>query len=577
MQKTIGPYNYSIENEILTISAKQFSMHFRGYTAAEASWVTDAPLSLPYVAITAHGWNAKNLFCLWEDLPLVYISALAENDRDLLTLKGDHWTVRNIRLRPFTDDSDTLTTENQWHMLAHTLYDPLASQNHGELLPLSGDMFFLENPADQSAVVIISEAPDYCTTTLCIDRGTVRVENGGNGLAVGFCKRGECEAFARSYYRHARKPQPLVTMSNTWGDFHSRDHVCDSFIRREIDAAAEIGVDIVQIDDGWQTGYRMERTYNAAGKRTYHDPFWELAEERFPDGMKVIGDYAAARGIRIGLWFAPDTDNGYERLQRDKAVLRRAYHEWGARFFKLDYYWITERSHLNGFMELLREIHAFGDDVSVQLDTTRDARLNYLCGRQYGTIFVENRYSRTATAFPHRVLRNLWMISKYVPAAKFQFEILNPDLNADSYEDTDPFRPQLYEMDYLFATVMLANPLFWMEMQFLSEERRAELARILPVWKEHRGTLSAADVMPIGEKPSGASFPGFLVCADGAARYLVLFRENTDRPETVIPAPVRAAEATVLASNADVSIAVEDGFIRARFTKEHAYAFVQIG
>ena len=128
------------------------------------------------------------------------------------------------------------------------------------------------------------------------------------------------------------------------------------------------------------------------------------------------------------------------------------------------------------------------------LDGTNGKRLGYLYGAEYGSIFAENRYTASGNAFPHRVLRNLWMLSRVLPASRLQFELVNPDLNRECYAPDDPFAPVHYDMDYLFAAVMLSNPLFWMEMQFLSRPRRDELARLMPVWRQHRDTLGRADV-----------------------------------------------------------------------------------
>ena len=113
-------------------------------------------------------------------------------------------------------------------------------------------------------------------------------------------------------------------------------------------------------------------------------------------------------------------------------------------------------------------------------------------------------------------------------------------------------------------------------MQYLSEERRAELRRIMPVWKEHRDVLSRADVMPVGEKPSGRSFPGFFISEDGEQKYLLLFREVTEREDVLIPAPVKAAKAEILASNTDVTVEITDGLIRAHFGADRSYAFIRI-
>jgi hypothetical protein len=45
-------------------------------------------------------------------------------------------------------------------------------------------------------------------------------------------------------------------------------------------------------------------------------------------------------------------------------------------------------------------------------------------------------------------------VSKEIPSNRFRFEMVNPDMFRTTYSDSDPFAPDLYEMDYLFAAVM---------------------------------------------------------------------------------------------------------------------------
>lgn len=556
---------YTLENGVLTLGNKYFSKTFAGVDTVSVAELDGEGLSVPYTELTATGEGRTRRYCVWPELSAVYMPDYDE--KELLTLTGEHWVARSVNLNAFTDENDTLTDETELHMFARKLFKPL-----------TGEIFFLEDPESGNAYVIISENPDYQTATLNIRGGVVTVENGSCALVLGFCKIGECEALCRAYYRHARKPQQLVTMSNTWGDRNGFERVCRDFILKEIDAARDIGVDIVQIDDGWQVGSTADpKRRDEKGRREFSGDFWDLDTERFPNAMREITDYAAKDGIKIGLWFAPDSHGTFELLDRDISVLRRAYDEWGFRFFKLDMYWVLNTAERDQFLKLLQAIYSFGDDVAVQLDVTRNARMNYLSGRQYGTVFVENRYTGSGNSFPHRILRNLWMIGHYLPTSKFQFEMINPELYKECYKDTDPFAPANYDMDYLFASVMLSNPLFWMEMQFLPQNRRRQLDAVMKVWKEHRAALSVGDVKPIGEKPSGRSMTGFSVSRDGKAEYLLLFREVTDRDSAIFEVSVdKTAKAEVLISNADAKVEVMDGAVRVQFSKERGYAFVKL-
>ena len=556
---------FSIDNNILTLGNKLFSTSFPNVISASATVADAHGLSKEYLEIKAlRADGSSTLFCVWADLPLVYMPEYREEA--LFRIVGEHWIIRNVRLRAFTDDNDTLAEENEVSFFRGML----KGERHGEL-------FFFEDVETGNALVAISEAPDYYDTTLAVKDYVARIDNDGNGLALGFCKHGECEELCREYLRHARIYDRLVTMSNTWGDCNSGSRVCEKFIMDEIDAAENIGVDIVQIDDGWQMGdtaWRSQR--NDRNEKMFEGDYWLCNKKRFPNELSPVVEYAKGKGIRTGMWFAPYSKDNFSHLERDLAVLRNAYEEWGIRFFKLDMYRVGSAADRDRMLLLLRKIHDLGNDVTVQMDVTRYERLNYLCGREFGTVFVENRYTKTANSFPHRILRNLWTISRYIPASRFQFELINPDLNTASYAEADEFAPRHFDMSYLFATVMLSNPLFWMELQFLGAERREQLRGIMSVWKEHRDFLAGADVLPIGEKPSGRSITGFYVSKNGRPEYLLLFRENTSRSSARILLDIPDVDTDILSSNRECSVTVKDGVINAEFNDIRTYAFVKL-
>ena len=77
---------------------------------------------------------------------------------------------------------------------------------------------------------------------------------------------------------------------------------------------------------------------------------------------------------------------------------------------------------------------------------------------EYGNIFLENRYTDWQNYYPYWTLRNLWMLSKYVPAEKLQIEFLNKWRNTDKYKG-EVFAPENYSFEYLFATTLAGQPL----------------------------------------------------------------------------------------------------------------------
>lgn len=553
--------SFSVKNNELHIKTKDHCFVIKDVISATSKTNTLNGLSEEFLDITAIGKTTRR-FCVFDDLSLVLMPSFSEEC--LFTLDSEHYVLTTVKLNAFTDEIDTLVEENEYHIF----YKKLVKEKHGEI-------FLLKNYENNTAFVIISETPDAFLTTLNIVDAKVTIENGGNDVALGFCKIDECEKLIKAYYKKARKPKRLVTMSNTWGDRNGISRICRDFALKEVDAAKEIGVDIVQIDDGWQVGKTYDTSkWDAQNRPVFSGDYWTLDAKLFPYGLNEITEYAKKFGVKMGIWFAPDAHDNYALFDRDVAVLKKAYDEWGVRFFKLDMFWITNLSERNKFLSLLKEIYSFGDDVAVQLDVTRFNRINYFCGKQFGTLFVENRYTKGGTYYPHRTLKNIWMLSKYLPTQRFQFELANPDLNCEFYNKTDDFAPSKYDMDYLFAICMLSNPLFWMEMQFLSEKRKEELKRIMPVWNKIKDELTAADVSPIGQKPCGRSVCGFKISVDNKDKYLLVFRESTD--EDTISFKTDSNSFDILATNGEVALNKHGNSLYITFKNQRTYALIKL-
>ena len=499
-----------------------------------------------------------------EEFSNVYTMASICEKEPLIFLRGDHWSLKTVKLHAFSDENDTLCETGTRTMFAHSFKT------------IEGNMFFFTDMESGDGVFVVSEAPDFQKNLLCVKNGVLSLSNGGNPCTVGFAPADELEKLCKAYYRKNVQNKIPLSMSNTWGDMNGFSRVCEDFMMREIDSASEIGIDVVQIDDGWQLGNTADKVKrDEFGRRYFWDGYWEINDERFPHGIIPVYNAARDRGLKLGLWFAPESHDLFSKLDRDIDVLRRAYFEWGVRYFKLDMYYIENNEAKDKFLQLLKAVKSFGDDVSVQLDVTRDMRVNYLTAKEYGTVFVENRYTKGANSFPHRVLRNLWNFSNYLPTVRFLFEIVNPDLNVGSYSESDPFSPVHYSMDYLFAIVMTANPLFWMELQFLSDKRRSELKPLMEIWKEWRKELYNSDVIPVGEVPSGRSLTGFRIETESAAKYLLLFREVTERTEMFLDS-CGANSCEIICSNGLKGVDIFGSTVRVEFSGPRQYALIKL-
>jgi hypothetical protein len=92
----------------------------------------------------------------------------------------------------------------------------------------------------------------------------------------------------------SRKPEFYY---NTWGMQRKlnsigqplRGVLTEAKIKKEIQYAAELGVDIFVLDDGWEQAQGV----------------WQPHKDRLPNGLKPVKDELDKHGIKLGVWFSP--------------------------------------------------------------------------------------------------------------------------------------------------------------------------------------------------------------------------------------------------------------------------------
>ncbi|MFP4376578.1 MAG: glycoside hydrolase family 97 catalytic domain-containing protein [Spirochaetales bacterium] len=369
-------------------------------------------------------------------------------------------------------------------------------------------------------------------------------------------------------------------LSNTWGDRNRDAALNEQFARGEIDAAAELGIDYVQLDDGWQRGItknsRLAKGGVWEGYYATDEHFWAVNEQKFPNGLEPIVRYASEHNVKLGLWFSPDSWGSFRNWRHDADTLLEFYHSLGIDQFKLDGIKIRDKQGERNLLRLLEALEEESDGgIDYCMDVTAEIRLGYIYGRRHGKIFLENRYTDWGNYYPYRTLRNLWMLARHLPARRFQIEVLNNRRNEAVY-GTDPLAPARYRMDYLFAIAMTATPLLFMELTNLDSDARAELAPILAVYREIRDDLSSCDVIPIGTRPDGRSYSGFQCVRPGGGGFLVLFRDLASERESgfeLAEAIAPRTEPRELYSSASWEIDVSAGH-RVTVTSEEPRSFV---
>lgn len=377
----------------------------------------------------------------------------------------------------------------------------------------------------------------------------------------------------------------LYMMSNTWGDRNQDKAVCEAFMLAEIERAAELGIDVVQIDDGWQTG----RTANSALVQTdlwsggYYDTdpdFWIPDKTKFPGGLTLIAAEIKKNNLKLGLWFSPDLARDYSLWQQDAETLVSLHRLYNVLFFKLDGLKITNKQIEINLLKMMRQVTEQTDGkVWFNMDITAQVRLGHLYQPEFGSLFIENRYTDSANYYPHYTLKNLWELSKYIPVAKCQFELLNIHRNdsryCDSYGEDDPLRPSLWPMDTIFACTMLACPLFWMELSHLPAEDVRLLTGIIQVFKQHRDKLAVGSVRPVGALPDGVSHTGFVVECDEKSGYLLLFREFSSQASCRYDMDTNGKHYTVLYTNGDAALKPDGDKFTVTLHKTASFVFAK--
>lgn len=478
-----------------------------------------------------------------EPLPVRDSSTVVES----ITLHGQHWRLTQVKLADRTDRTNELVQECTW--LAHP----------SETVELSGNLFVLDNLETRAGHIFIKCAalPSSRPVQQDYDLRLRPRKSGGFDIELlepasadanrwtklrykgGHLERSRAlQEWQRSLRPQTPSHQTARFISNTWGDRSRDSRIQSDFIEAEIDAAVEIGADAVQIDDGWQRGTTVNSSGASNGLGAWSDfrnadsRFWDVNPSRFPQGLEPLAARAKARGIGIGLWFAPDSSNEFAEWRRDAECVLGLHRTLGVELFKIDAVMATTplaSANLDRFFK--RILHESKGRVVFDLDITDGARPGYFGSVEAGLVYVENRYTDFRSYWPHQTMRNLWKLSKWVDPLRLRMEFLNPLRNCEKYGN-DPLAPSCYTPQALFATVMFSNPLGFFEASNLCAKFRNELGEMAKVWREHKGPLFNGTLVPVGSVPDGFSATGFLSLSHSSlSGYLLLFRGLKTAPQ----------------------------------------------
>jgi alpha-galactosidase len=501
-----------------------------------------------------------------------------------LTLNSEHIHLTQVTLMDQTDNHNQLVFENDW----------LPQRNEKDL-HLEGNLFIAENTLTHAGLIFLKLAPLPLSRPVR-DAWDLESAVHGRGLQCNFNaarypyvvlaynggRAGRTEAL-QTFQRQLRLYVPsrdAMFISNTWGD-RSRDaRINSEFMRQEIDAGAALGVDVIQIDDGWQTG----RTSNSArgpgvwtGYWAQNPNFWQPDLTRFPGGLKPLVQQAASKSIKFGLWFGPDSSNDFSNWERDAGRLLELHNQDGIDYFKIDGVKALTPAGEHNLRQMFDRVQQqTNGKVVFDLDVTAEIRPGYFGVPDVGPLFVENRYTDFHGYWPHQTLRNLWQLAQYVDPLRLRMEVLNNERNPLQYAG-DPLAPAKYSPDFLFATVMFANPLGWFEISNLPPQYLSQMSKLVATWKAHRAAIFSDTILPMGEAPDGADWTGFAAFAkDRDSGYVLIFRGIGTPEEWTTHLPVFHSPHPIKLLGGEGAVALEQGELNVRIPNSPGFVWAKI-
>ena len=273
--------------------------------------------------------------------------------------------------------------------------------------------------------------------------------------------------------RYPVAEEDIVLVTNVWGGGKSIASAKEENIVKEIKSCAGLGIDVVQIDAGWE-----ERNKPVDG--------WKISEDAYPNGFDHIMDLAEDNNIKLGIWNTAESINKNDDKLND-------LNDLGFLYYKIDIgTWST--------YEMLKELTNHARELAVHSQhkarvnwdiTHKGLRVGYLFNREYGNLFLqnrrlamENRNNKGSTYVPRRILKDQWMAADYLNLNQIMFNVQTTEFVDPEYSNA-----RQYGDVYSFAIAMMSSPLFFTETWRYSPEDREAVKQIISIYKEVRDDL----------------------------------------------------------------------------------------
>lgn len=363
-----------------------------------------------------------------------------------------------------------------------------------------------------------------------------------------------------------------------------------------IDKAAALGCEYYCMDCGW---YDKGFWWDRVGE-------WKESEERFPNGLKTVYDYARSKGLKMGMWLEievmgtackmaeklPDSwffcMHGKRRVDNHRylldfrnpevrsycrSVIDRLIHDYGCEYFKVDYNVTT----------------GFGSDLSS--DSPGDSMLeHYRClyewyqdiFRSYPDLVIENCGSG-AQRMDYGMLS---LLSLQSTSDQTDY-ILNSFIAANVASAVTPEQagmwvyPYVDEREHIIYNMvngMLLRPYISGLVWTISEEGLNLFREGIDVYKSIRDTeKDALPFFPLGFTNSKASVLAYGLQKENIA-YLSVFMPDADKAD--IPLKFEGKEIKAVSvlypGSGDCKFAYEDGALKVVMPQKKCARFFKI-
>jgi hypothetical protein len=449
---------------------------------------------------------------------------------------------RNLKRRYFGYNNDT---QNRHTPATHLLEEKLNYQMRTETVNWASGL----SVEDRDEGVILLKESHKCPNQYGVGTGNFKisdlgVENTGTPLIIKDINEDEYKwswaswmlaynggedyrELAIKRFDRLRFPVDLdrdvYVKADTWGS-GTRGTDCrvmgtEVEVLPEIESVADLGIDGLQIDDGWQVGLS-----SLSGQKQG----WKPHPDVYPDGWKNVKVKAEKFGVKMALW-APGYSISLEELKWN-------YDQVGFFTWKLDFGLPASYNGLNTMQEKARDFLAYtGHKAQIAWDVTEnDPRYGYYWAREFGCMWLSNRkpkFHYRNVPQPWLMLRENWELAKYVNINKFQLPVKNFALVDKNITDA-----YLHSQSYAVALGLPGTPVFFQTTRYYGEKDRKEIRNLLNIYKRYRKEMFDAYVFPVGEEPTNSSWAGFQwYHPEKSTGYLMIFREiNNDEQRKTI-------------------------------------------